>query len=95
MQASGREIGPEELLSSYQECFNSPAGRIVLAHLVAKFAFTNKSTNVPGDPYGTHINEGHRGVMVFIGKMLSTPPGALKEPVVETEKPEGRESDEW
>lgn len=76
---ANRTVGPEELLLAYQECFNSPAGKIVLAHLVAKFGFTVKSTNVPGDPYGTHINEGHRGVLVYIGKMLSTTTDDLKQ----------------
>lgn len=79
MQAN-REVSPEELLLLYQDCFNSPAGKVVLAHLVAKFGFTSKSTNVPGDPYGTHINEGHRGVLVYIGKMLSLTPDDLKQP---------------
>jgi hypothetical protein len=79
MQAK-REIAPEELVLLYQDCFGSPAGKVVLTHLVAKFGFTNKSTNVPGDPYGTHVNEGHRGVLVYIGKMLSMTPDDMKQP---------------
>jgi hypothetical protein len=35
---------------------------------------------VPGDPYGTHVNEGHRGVLVYIGKMLSMTPDDMKQP---------------
>jgi len=75
-----REVGPEEVLLAYQECFGSPVGRVVMAHLLTKFGFLSKSTNVPGDPYGTHINEGHRGVMVHIGKMLSMTTDDLKQP---------------
>lgn len=78
MQA--REITQEELVSAYQEWGSSPAGKIVLNHLIAKFGFINRSTNVPGDPYGTHINEGHRGVMVYIGRMMAMQPGDEKLP---------------
>ena len=73
-----RHVSEEELITAYQECFNSPAGKVVLAHLAHKYGFISKSTNVPGDPYGTHINEGHRGVLVYIGKMLSVGPDDLK-----------------
>jgi len=82
-----REVGPEELLLAYQECFGSPVGKVVLAHLVAKFGFTTKSTNVSGDPYGTHVNEGHRGVLVYIGKMLSMTPDDVKQPVKTESEP--------
>jgi len=78
MQA--REVTQEELVSAYQEWGSSPAGSIVLNHLLAKFGFISKSTNVPGDPYGTHINEGHRGVMVYIGRMMAMKPEDLKQP---------------
>lgn len=75
-----REITQEELVAAYQEWGASPAGKIVLNHLIAKFGFISKSTNVPGDPYGTHINEGHRGVMVYIGRMMAMTPDDLKQP---------------
>ena len=74
-----REVGPEELVVHYKDCFGTPAGKVVLAHLVAKFGFINRSTNVPGDPYGTHVNEGHRGVMVHIGRMLAMTPAEAKQ----------------
>lgn len=89
-----REIGMEELLAAYQECFKSPAGQIVLNHLVAKFGFISKSVNVPGDPYGTHINEGHRGVMVHIGRMMAMTPADLVKPKRATTD-EGKDDDEW
>jgi|TARA_R110000822_G_scaffold9747_1_gene37466 hypothetical protein len=86
MQVS-REVGPEELLLAYQECFGSPVGKVVLTHLAHKFGFIEKSTNVPGDPYGTHINEGHRGVLVYIGKMLSMTTDDLKQPKAAESEP--------
>lgn len=95
MQAK-REIGIEELVSAYQEWGSSPAGKIVINHLVAKFGFINKSTNVPGDPYGTHVNEGHRGVMVFIGRMMSLQPEDLKkDATADTTGDEGKHDDEF
>jgi hypothetical protein len=75
MPQAARHVDQAELIACYQECFSTEAGKIVLAHLVAKFGFTTRGTNVPGDPYGTHVNEGHRGVMVHIGAMLAKVPG--------------------
>ena len=65
-----KEVTPEELVLAYQDTFRGESGQIVLNHMAQKFGFIGRSTFVNGDPYGTHINEGHRGVMVFIGKML-------------------------
>lgn len=74
-----RTVGREELVELYKECFGTSAGKVVLAHLITKFGFTSRSTNVPGDPYGTHVNEGHRGVLVHIGHMLATTPDEAKQ----------------
>ena len=48
----------------YNQAFSSTAGEKVLADL--KQRFYDRPSNVPGDPFQTHVNEGAREVMLYI-----------------------------
>jgi hypothetical protein len=74
MPQANRQVKPHEVAAAYKELFTSPAGQIVMAHLVAKFGFTNKTTFVPGDPHHTAVHEGQRSVLVYIGQQLAYNP---------------------
>jgi hypothetical protein len=67
-----REITPAETVHAYQEVFTSPAGQIVLAHLMAQFSFSRQSTFKPGvsRTEDTLFYEGQRSVLVKVGYML-------------------------
>ena len=69
------EIGRDELAAAVQEVFHSEPGQIVLGWMSAKFGFIRSTTYVPGDPYGSAVNEGMRWVCVEIGKLLESDPG--------------------
>lgn len=77
------EIGRDELIAAVHETFHSPPGRIVLGWLSSKFGFIRSSTHVPGDPYGSSVNEGTRLVCVEIGKLLESDPGGENPDTVE------------
>ena len=55
----------EELQKTYNKIFSSKEGKIILEDL-RKRCFAYAPTNVPGDPYATHINEGMRNVLLHI-----------------------------
>jgi len=55
----------EELQKAYNKTFSNQEGKLVLADLRQR-CFAYAPTNVPGDPYGTHINEGMRNVLLHI-----------------------------
>lgn len=74
MPQANRQVQPHEVAAAYKELFASPAGRIVMAHLVAKFGFTGKTTLVAGDPCLTAANEGQRSVLIYIGQQLAFNP---------------------
>lgn len=96
MPQGKRRIQPHEVAAAYQELFASPAGQIVLNHLVAKFGFTNKSTFVPGDPAHSAIYEGQRSVMVYIGQQLAwTPEDEPDQTAVREPQQEKAQNDEW
>ena len=69
------DIGRNELIAAVQEVFQSPPGQIVLGWMSAKFGFIRSTTYVPGDPYGSAVNEGMRWVCVEIVKLLESDPG--------------------
>lgn len=52
----------------YYDLFSTPQGQEVLADLDARFK--DIQTYIPGDPYGTHINEGGRMIMLFIHQQI-------------------------
>lgn len=96
MPPPNRQVQPQEVAAAYQELFNSPAGRIVMAHLVAKFGFINKTTFVPGDPMHSAIYEGQRSVMVYIGQQLAfNPEDKPDQEAVREPQQEKVESDDW
>ena len=68
------EINRDELAAAVQEVFQSAPGQIVLGWLSAKFGFIRSTTHIPGDPYGSSVNEGMRLVCVEIGKLLESDP---------------------
>ena len=77
------EIGRDELIAAVQETFQSPSGQVVLGWMSAKFGFIHSTTHVPGDPYGSSVNEGMRLVCVEIGKLLESDPGTENPNIVE------------
>ncbi|MGD9724401.1 MAG: hypothetical protein AB7U76_24445 [Pirellulales bacterium] len=86
---TAKEVQPHETVLAYQEAFASPAGRIVLAHLLARFGFTERSTFEPGDMHRTVLHEGQRSVLVHIGRMLAANPDTIEKPAAaENEQPE-------
>jgi hypothetical protein len=95
MPPANRQVKPHEVAAAYKELFASPAGQIVMAHLVAKFGFINKTTFVPGDPMHSAVYEGQRSVMVYIGQQLAFNPEdepdqeAVREPQQEKVTNEG------
>lgn len=96
MPQLNRQVQPHEVAAAYKEVFASPAGQVVMAHLVAKFGFINKTTFVPGDPMHSAIYEGQRSVMVYIGQQLSfTPEDEPDQEAVREPQQEKVDSDEW
>lgn len=79
----GKVIDRDQAIAAYQECFASPAGQIVIQHLLMKFGFNRRSTFVPGDPHHSAANEGQRSVLVFIGQMLEAKLGEEQQKVGE------------
>lgn len=89
MPQADKEVQPHETVMAYQETFRSPAGAIVLAHLLARFGFTERSTYEPGDMHRTVLNEGQRSVLVHIGRMLASSPDKIDKPAAaENERPQ-------
>jgi len=97
MPQFNRQVQPHEVAAAYKELFSSPAGQIVMAHLVAKFGFINKTTFVPGDPMHSAVYEGQRSVMVYIGQQLAWSPENEQdqEAVREPQQEKKVEHDEW
>lgn len=68
---------------AYVNTFESADGRIVLKDLRAHFY--DVSTYVPGDPYGTHVGEGGREVVLRILTLLKEEHEGVKEPQKDAE----------
>lgn len=91
-----RQVQPHEVAAAYKELFASPAGQIVLQHLVAKFGFVNKTTFVPGDPMHSAVFEGQRSVMVYIGQQMAwTPEDEPDQEAVREPQDEKVDNNEW
>ena len=96
MPQPSRQVQPHEVAAAYKELFASPAGQIVMTHLVAKFGFINKTTFVPGDPMHSAIYEGQRSVMVYIGQQLAwSPDNEQDQEAVREPQQEKVEHDDW
>lgn len=55
--------------AAYVRLFNTPDGKIVLAHLMRQ-GYVFQSTHVPGDPNTTAMNEGSRRMVLSILKYV-------------------------
>lgn len=75
--AAGR-ISPADVAEAWQEIMRTEEGRVVLSDLQARFGFTSESTFDP-NPATMAFKEGQRAAMIYIGKMLSTDPQALRD----------------
>lgn len=64
------------LNAAYRQVFNTAAGRTVLEDLQEN-SFIHTSTYMPGDPYGTAMNEGTRRLVVHIQNMLRVEPDQM------------------
>jgi hypothetical protein len=73
----------KETRRAYLTVFSGDAGRKVLADL--RQAFYDRSSVVPGDPYGTHVAEGERAVVLRILTILAEESDAPKESQPEAE----------
>lgn len=63
------EDAAAKLSAAWRTIAATPEGQLVLQDLVARFAFTQRSTYSP-EPNRTFINEGCRTVMVYIGRYV-------------------------
>lgn len=54
-----------ELVEHFKRCFNGPDGKIVMAHLFAKY-WGRHSTYVDGNPQRSAMQEGQRSVVIDI-----------------------------
>lgn len=61
----------------YVDTFTSSPGRVVLADL--RREFYDVTTYIPGDPYGTHVGEGQRAVILRLLTILSEEADGPKE----------------
>lgn len=75
----------KKLISQYKKTFSSVEGRAVLHDLMRGNFVLDKTTFVPGDPYGTARNEGHREVVVKILSILKMDPEQFFKLVAEQE----------
>lgn len=66
-----KRLSAAQIKAAYKATFGSESGRIVLDDLLR--SFVNRTSYVPGDPYGTHVREGRREVVLRIQFMLGTP----------------------
>lgn len=65
---------PNTIVEAFKECFNTPAGAIVLRHLAAKYGGMARSLFMPGQTRDVDLvfAEGQRSVLVNIGVALET-----------------------
>ncbi len=68
-QAREKAAQERRIRQAYVSIFESPDGRVVLGDL--RKQFYDVSTHVPGDPYGTHVNDGARDVVLRILAILA------------------------
>lgn len=73
----------KETRRAYLTVFSGDAGKRVLADL--RQAFYDRSSFVPGDPYGTHVAEGERAVVLRILTILAEESDVPKEPQADAE----------
>lgn len=73
------------LVSDYQECFNSPAGKKVLAHLM-KVHGVLQSSFVEGKADATAFNEGGRNAILQILKKMRIDIKKLEKMITEEAK---------
>jgi len=66
--ASDAEI--RQVNEAYRECFSTPAGRLVLAHL-EKENFARDQTYIPGSFDASAFNSGKRDVILRIQRRLA------------------------
>lgn len=60
----------KNLRIAYKQTFNTEAGQKVLKDLQGR-CFKYDTTVVPGDPQGTHVNEGARQILLTIEELMS------------------------
>lgn len=58
------------LIGAYQRVFDTPDGKVVLAHLMRE-GFVVKSTFVAGDSHQTAMNEGSRRLVLSILRIVN------------------------
>jgi len=63
-----KELSHDELCAIYRKVFSSGLGKTVLEDL--RRSYGDRSSFIPGDPYGTHFREGQRGVYLDIIAMI-------------------------
>jgi hypothetical protein len=73
----------KEIRRSYLGFFTSSDGRNVLSDL--RVTFYDRICHVPGDPYGTHVAEGMRQVVLRILTIMAQESDAPKETQPEAE----------
>ena len=76
-----RNITPGDLSRIYKSFAMSEDGQVILADLMRRFAYVNKSTSTVAnyDPNQMLVLEGQRSVVVYIGHMIETDPNQLDE----------------
>ncbi len=73
------DVSPVDTCIAYKVVAATQEGQIMIADLMRRFGFSRCTTLVPGDSEMTAFQEGHRVVIIHIGRQIDADPASFED----------------